>query len=273
MKIFEQEQSSVAVADETPIGYVHSIETFGSVDGPGIRYVLFLQGCRMRCQFCHNPDTWNQGVGDEMTADQVLADAERYRAFWGKQGGITTSGGEALLQIDFLIDLFKKAKAKGIRTCLDTCGQPFTRKQPWFDKFEELMRYTDISLVDIKQINPREHKRLTGWSNENIFDMLSYMLEHDKHVWIRHVLVPQRTDFDTELIQIGNYIKTIAPIVDKVEVLPYHTMGVSKYEELGIDYPLDGIEPPTQARVKNAEKLLHTTDYTNYQQYPNYSRV
>ncbi|ANK59490.1 pyruvate formate-lyase-activating protein [Loigolactobacillus backii] len=271
MKIYEQDLSAAtAVTDKAPIGYVHSIETFGSVDGPGIRYVAFLQGCRMRCQFCHNPDTWNIGTGDEVTADEMLADAKRYRAFWGTQGGITTSGGEALLQIDFILDLFKKAKADGITTCLDTCGQPFTRKQPWFGKFEELMKYTDISMVDIKQINPREHKRLTGWSNENIFDMLDYMLEHDKHVWIRHVLVPQRTDYDYELIQIGNYIKTIAPIVDKVEILPYHTMGVPKYEELGIKYPLDGIEPPTTLRVKNAERLLHTSDYTNYKNFPNY---
>lgn len=272
MEIYKQKDTATAVLDKVvaPIGYVHSIETFGSVDGPGIRYVLFLQGCRMRCQFCHNPDTWNTGVGDEVTADQVLADAEKYKAFWGQQGGITTSGGEALLQIDFLIDLFKKAKAKGIRTCLDTCGQPFTRQRPWFDKFEELMRYTDISLVDIKQINVREHKRLTGWRNENIFDMLQYMLTHHKHVWIRHVLVPQRTDYDYQLIQIGNYIKTIAPIVDKVEVLPYHTMGVNKYTELGIKYPLAGIEPPSLARVKNAEKLLHTADYQRYRDYPNY---
>lgn len=271
MKIYQQSTSTTAVANKVPIGYVHSTETFGSVDGPGIRYVVFLQGCRMRCQFCHNPDTWNQGVGEEWTADEVLADAQRYQAFWGKQGGITVSGGEALLQIDFLIDLFKKAKAKGILTCLDTCGQPFTRKQPWFGKFETLMQYTDISLVDIKQINPREHKRLTGWSNENIFDMLAYMHEHNHHVWIRHVLIPQRTDYDNQLIQIGNYIKTIKAIVDKVEILPYHTMGVPKYQELKLNYPLAGIEPPTQARVKNAEKLVHVADYTNYKNFPDYA--
>ncbi|MFD0897260.1 pyruvate formate-lyase-activating protein [Loigolactobacillus binensis] len=267
MKIFEQKQVGT---EQIPLGYVHSIETFGSVDGPGIRYVLFLQGCQMRCQFCHNPDTWQQGVGTEVTAEQILTDAVQYQAFWGQQGGLTVSGGEALLQIDFLIDLFKKAKTRGIRTCLDTCGQPFTRQQPWFSRFEELMRYTDISLVDIKQINSRKHKQLTGRHNENIFAMLAYMLAHNKHIWIRHVLVPQRTDFDVDLIRLGQYIKTLAPIVDKVEVLPYHTMGVTKYTELGLDYPLGAIRPPTPTRIKNAEKLLNCAAYTNYQAYPGY---
>ncbi|GAF39167.1 pyruvate formate-lyase 1-activating enzyme [Agrilactobacillus composti DSM 18527 = JCM 14202] len=245
------------------IGYVHSIETFGSVDGPGVRFVAFLQGCRMRCEFCHNPDTWNIGVGTEMTADALLEQAVKYKAFWGKKGGITVSGGESLLQIDFIIDLFKKAKALGINTCLDTCGQPFTYKEPFFSRFKELMAYTDVSLVDIKHINPYEHKKLTGWTNENILAMIQYMSDNGHHMWIRHVLVPERTDYDDYLAQLGAYIKTIKT-VDKVEVLPYHTMGVSKYENLGINYPLKGIEPPTQERVQNAEKLLDTKAYTGY---------
>lgn len=254
----ETSQTTVPVT-----GYVHSIETFGSVDGPGIRFVAFLQGCRMRCEFCHNPDTWNTGVGTEVTADELLAQAVKYKAFWGKKGGITVSGGESLLQIDFILDLFKKAKAQGISTCLDTCGQPFSYKEPFFSKFKELMAYTDVSLVDIKHINPYEHKRLTGWTNENILSMIQYMSDNGHHMWIRHVLVPERTDYDDYLAQLGAYIKTIKT-VDKVEVLPYHTMGVSKYADLGFNYPLEGIEPPTAERIKNAERLLDTEAYTGY---------
>ncbi|MCP8856839.1 pyruvate formate-lyase-activating protein [Latilactobacillus fuchuensis] len=243
-----------------PVGYVHSIETFGSVDGPGIRFVAFLQGCRMRCEFCHNPDTWNIGTGDPYTADELIAKALDYRAFWGKEGGITCSGGESLIQIDFLIDLFKKCKAQGINTCLDTCGQPFTYKEPFFSKFKELMKYTDLSMVDIKHIDPVEHKKLTGFSNERILEMIEYMSNHGHHMWIRHVLIPERTDYDVYLKKLGDYIQTLH-YVDRVEVLPYHTMGIVKYEKMGINYPLKGIEPPTHDRVVNAEQLLHTADY------------
>lgn len=255
---------SIGVEDEGPVkGYVHSLESFGSVDGPGIRFVAFLQGCRMRCQYCHNPDTWNIGVGTEMTADELLDNAERYRAFWGETGGLTCSGGESLVQIDFLLDLFTKAKARGISTCLDTSGGPFTRDEPWFSKFKELMKVTDISLVDIKHINSAEHKKLTGIGNENILDMIQWMSANGCDMWIRHVLVPERTDFDVYLKQLGDYIKTLNN-VQKVEVLPYHTLGVKKYHELGITYPLEGIEPPTADRVKNAEQVLHTADYTGW---------
>lgn len=270
MKLFENTNTPTNLMDvvDTPEngpikGYVHSVESFGAVDGPGIRFTAFLQGCRMRCQYCHNPDTWNIGVGEEMTADQVLDDAERYKAFWGDTGGITCSGGESLVQIDFLLDLFTKAKARGISTCLDTSGNPFTRGQPWFGKFEQLMAVTDISLVDIKHINSAEHKKLTGFGNENILDMIQYMSSHNCDMWIRHVLVPERTDYDNYLTELGDYIKTLNN-VQKVEVLPYHTLGVKKYHELGIAYPLEGIEPPTPDRIKNAEKLLHTADYTGY---------
>ena len=267
MKIYDSSQNMAdPVATNEPIkGFVHSIETFGSVDGPGIRYVIFLQGCRMRCQYCHNPDTWNLGVGEEKTADELLADAAKYRAFWGNLGGITVSGGEALVQTDFLIDLFTKAKAMNISTCLDTSGQPFTREQPYFSKFEQLMAVTDISLVDIKHIDSAEHKKLTGWGNENILDMIQYMAQNHHDMWIRHVLVPERTDYDNYLIALGEYITTIPnQVVQKVEVLPYHTLGVKKYHELGIQYPLEGIESPTADRVANAEKLLKTANYVGY---------
>ena len=158
-------QSSSTRSSQGHMGYVHSIETFGSVDGPGIRYIIFLQGCPMRCLFCHNPDTWKQNKVKPMTADELLDQAERYRTYWGEKGGITVSGGEALLQIDFLIELFEKAHARQINTCLDTSAQPFTRNDLWFTKFERLMKVTDTVLLDIKHIRDEEHRKLTKFTN------------------------------------------------------------------------------------------------------------
>ena len=138
-------------------GYIHSLESFGSVDGPGIRYVIFTSGCAMRCQFCHNPDTWNMKAGTPYTADELIDKALKYRAYWGSKGGITVSGGEPLLQIDFLLELFKRARQKGIHTTLDTSGNPFTKKEPFFGKFQKLMEYTDLVLLDIKHIDDGQH--------------------------------------------------------------------------------------------------------------------
>lgn len=251
--------------EKAVLGNVHSIESFGSVDGPGVRFIVFLQGCQMRCQFCHNPDTWkiNDPKAKQRTADDVLDEALHYKSYWGKKGGLTVSGGEPLLQMDFLIDLFKKAKERGINTTLDTCGKPFTREEPFFSKFEELMEYTDLILFDVKHIDEKQHKILTGHSNENILGMARYLSDINKPVWIRHVLVPERSDYDEFLIRLDEFIKTLNN-VDKVEILPYHTMGKYKWEELGFKYPLDGIEPPTDDRVENAKKLLHTSDYKGY---------
>ncbi len=152
------------------IARIHSIESFGSVDGPGIRFVAFLKGCHMRCKFCHNPDTWEMNGGETKTTDELLSQALKYKTYWKKAGGITISGGEPLLQIDFLIEFFKKAKAKGVHVTLDTSGNPFTREEPFFSKFNELMKVTDLVMLDIKQIDEAEHKILTGWSNSNILD-------------------------------------------------------------------------------------------------------
>ncbi len=245
------------------IGRIHSIESFGSVDGPGVRFVVFLKGCHMRCQFCHNPDTWEMKDGEIKTADELLSQALRYKTYWKKGGGITVSGGEPLLQIDFLIEFFTKAKAKGIHTTLDTSGNPFTRKEPFFSKFNELMKVTDLVMLDIKQINEAEHKILTGWSNSNILDMARYLSELGKPMWIRHVLVPGGSDNDEQLIKLDEFIKTLKN-VDRVEVLPYHTLGTFKWEELGIDYPLKDVKPPTKDRIENANKLLHTCEYKRY---------
>ena len=238
-------------------GYIHSTESFGSVDGPGVRFLIFVSGCPMRCQFCHNPDTWSMKTGTQMSADELLDKAWKYRSNWGKSGGITVSGGEPLLQIDFLLELFKKAKEKGIHTTIDTSGAPFTREEPFFSKFEELMKYTDLLLLDIKHIDDEQHKILTGHTNQNILDLARYLSDINKPVWIRHVLVPERSDNDEYLKKLDAFIQTLSN-VEKVEVLPYHTLGEYKWKELGMEYPLEGIEPPTEERIRNANELLHT---------------
>ena len=237
-------------------GYVHSLESFGSVDGPGVRYLIFLSGCAMRCQFCHNPDTWNMQAGTLYTADELLKTAMRYRNYWGEEGGITVSGGEPLLQIDFLTELFRKAKEQGIHTTIDTSGNPFTREEPFFSKMQELMKYTDLVMLDIKHIDNDAHQALTGCANTNILDLAKYLDEIGKQVWIRHVLVPERSDDDAALEKLHAFIETLGN-VEKVEVLPYHTLGAYKWKELGYEYPLEGIDPPTKERVENAKKILH----------------
>ena len=236
-------------------GYVHSLESFGSVDGPGVRFVIFLAGCSMRCQFCHNPDTWKMSAGTKYTTEELLKKAVRYRAYWGEEGGITVTGGEPLLQIDFLLELFRKAKEQGIHTTIDTSGSPFTREEPFFGKLQELMKYTDLVMLDIKHINGEKHKALTGQENENILDFARYLDEIKKPVWIRHVLVPERTDDDEYLKELSNFVHSLH-YVEKIEILPYHTLGAYKWKELGFSYPLEGIEPPSKERIENAERIL-----------------
>ena len=237
------------------MGYIHSIETFGSVDGPGIRFIAFLNGCAMRCQFCHNPDTWEMNKGDQMTADELLEKAKRYRTYWREEGGITVSGGEPLIQIDFVTELFRKAKEQGINTCLDTSGQPFTREEPFFSKFVELMKYTDLVMLDIKQIDNEKHKILTGFG---ILDCAKYLSDTGKPMWIRHVLVSggeAASDNDEDLQKLADFLKTLSN-VERIDVLPYHTFGVHKWEILGLDYKLKDVEPPTVERVENAKRIL-----------------
>ena len=272
------------------LGYVHSTESFGAVDGPGIRFVVFLQGCKMRCKYCHNPETWNlvtdysklysdetsdaereelekkieentkllkdKGVKIEArTPEDLLKQALRYKPYWKNGGGITVSGGEALLQMDFLIEFFKLAKAEGIHTTIDAAGNPFTREEPFFSKFNELMNLTDLFLLDIKQINDDKHRDLTGFSNSNILDLAQYLSDQGKHMWIRHVLVPTITTDEDDLKKTKEFIDTLKT-VDKVEVLPYHKLGITEWERLGIPYKLEGIDPPTDEEQKLAKSIL-----------------
>ncbi len=237
-------------------GRVHSIESFGSADGPGVRFLIFLKGCPMRCAYCHNPDTW-AGEGAELkSADELLDQAERYRSYWGPEGGITVSGGEALGQLDFVLELFTKARARGINTCLDTSLAPFTREEPWFGKFEQLMDVCDLVMADIKHIDPEQHRELTGRGNANILDCLRYLAQREQPLWIRQVLVPGITDVDEYLRRTREFIAELGDAVKRVEVLPYHTLGVFKWEELGLPYRLEGVEPPTPERTARAQQIL-----------------
>lgn len=215
-----------------------------------------MQGCPMRCLYCHNPDSWKTRVGEQMTTDELLEKALRYRTYWGDKGGITVSGGEALMQMEFVTELFEKAHAMGINTCLDTSAQPFTRKSPWFDNFQKLMAVTDTILLDIKHIDNEEHRKLTRFSNENILDCARYLSEIAKPVWIRHVLVPGITDNDAYLHRLYDFLSTLKNI-ERIDVLPYHTLGTFKYEKLGIEYPLANVPTPTKERVDNARKILN----------------
>lgn len=244
-------------------GYIHSTESFGSVDGPGVRFIVFMQGCNMRCKYCHNPDTWDKNGGREVTADEVIKTALRYRTYWGKKGGITISGGEPLLQLDFLIELCKKCREQGISTVIDTAGKPFTREEPFFSKFNELLNYTDLIMLDLKHIDSNDHKALTGFGNENILDLAQYLSEKNVPVWIRHVLVPGINDDDFSLNKLHKFIKTLKN-VQRVEILPYHNLGEFKYEDLGIKYPLAGLRSPSKESIANAQRLLHITDYTGF---------
>ena len=237
------------------LGKLHSVETFGAVDGPGIRFVIFLHGCNMRCKYCHNPDTWCNTPYEEISAHDLMKKALRYKSYRKQDGGITVSGGDPLIQIDFLIELFTLAKENGINTCIDTSGEPFREDEKYLEKLNKLLSLTDLVILDIKEINNEKHKFLTGKSNENILKFASYLSNKNIPMWIRHVLVPTITNNENDLIGLRNFIKGLTT-VKKVEILPYHTFGVYKYKELGIPYQLEGINKPTSEEVKRAEDIL-----------------
>lgn len=235
---------------------IHSFESFGTVDGPGIRFVVFFKGCPLRCQYCHNPDTWTTTGAKEMSVDEIVTNVLKYRSYYGEKGGITVSGGEPLLQIDFIIELFKRLKQRNINTCVDTSGITF---DPQNDKslaqHEELIKYTDLFLLDIKHIDSEKHKEITGHGNENVLAFAKFLSDRGKRIWIRHVLVTSLTDDDESLKRLNEFISTLST-VEKIEVLPYHSMGKVKYENLGLDYVLKDEQPPSKERVENAKVLL-----------------
>ena len=238
-------------------GFVHSTESFGTVDGPGVRFVVFLQGCPMRCQYCHNPDTWKMNTGALRSAQSLIQEYERNAAFY-KKGGITVTGGEALMQIDFLLELFQLAKQKNIHTCLDTSGITYRPgKSSYNEKLDQLMKVTDLVMLDIKHIDPEGHKALTGHDNAGILAFARYLEEKNVPVWIRHVVVPGITDDEGQLTRLGSFLGTLSN-VKALDVLPYHIMGVTKYEQLNIPYPLEGVPPATKDQASKAKKIILT---------------
>lgn len=234
---------------------IHSIETFGAVDGPGIRFVVFMQGCPMRCLYCHNPDSWAIANGQEMSVDNLLTEILKYKNYYGKDGGVTLSGGEPLLQLDFAIELFEKLKSHNINTCIDTSGIVYNTSVETDVKIDKLLSLTDLVLLDIKHIEDKNHQSLTGKSNKNILNFARYLNRKNIPMWIRYVLVPGYTDNEEDIKNLRRFLDTLDNI-KKIEVLPYHSMGAAKYEKLKIDYKLKDVEPPTKDSIILAQKIL-----------------
>ena len=234
-------------------GWIHSTESFGTVDGPGVRFVIFFQGCPMRCLYCHNPDTWEANKGTRMTVPELLAAYERNAPFY-RNGGITATGGEPMLQMDFLTVLFAEAKQRGIHTCLDTSGICFSPAHP--EKAAALLAVTDLVMLDIKHIDDAKHRQLTGHTNADILAFAEYISAHGVPLWIRHVIVPGWTDSKEEQFALGVFLSRLRTL-KALDVLPYHNMGRAKYEALGIPYPLSDTPPCTKedAAAARAEIL------------------
>ncbi len=233
-------------------GYIHSTESCGTVDGPGVRFVVFMQGCPMRCLYCHNPDTWQPNKGTVRSVESILEEYDSYKEFL-QNGGITVTGGEPLMQIDFVTELFKQAKKKNIHTCLDSSGITFTPDHT--EKFDELIKYTDLVMLDIKHIDNEEHKKLTSQENTNILAFAKYLSDNGITIWIRHVVVPGITDNEKYLFKLGYFIAQLKTI-KALDVLPYHDMGKVKYENLGIDYPLKDTPPLDKQRAVWAKGII-----------------
>jgi pyruvate formate lyase activating enzyme len=231
-----------------PKGKIHSVETMGLVDGPGIRTIVFLQGCHLRCKYCHNPDTWELHSSKEMEVEEVMKLLRRYRPYYGEVGGVTVSGGEPLLQIEFLTALFQKCKEEGISTCLDTAGYGN-------GEYQQLLQYTDLVLFDVKHYSPTKYKELTGGDISRAEAFLQAVIESGTPLWIRHVVVPSLTDTKEHIEGLKQYISAI-PNVKKVELLGYHTLGVSKYQGMGIAYPLEGVPTMDQKVLKELQDSI-----------------
>ena len=233
-------------------GLIHSTESFGTVDGPGIRFVVFMQGCPLRCKYCHNPDTWSIDGGKETTVDELLSEYESCKEFY-RDGGITVTGGEPLMQIEFATALFEAAKARGIHTCLDTSGITFSEEVR--TDFDRLIKSTDLVLLDIKHIDDFHHTELTAQSNKSVLEFARYLSENHVPMWIRHVVVPDITTDEQYLYKLGRFIGTLRS-VKALDVLPYHVMGKPKYEKLGLDYPLEGTQPADKEQTAAAKQTI-----------------
>lgn len=239
------------------IGRIHSFETMGAVDGPGIRFVIFMQGCPMRCAYCHNPDSWDFSAGKEYTVEECVKEVLKYKSYFKNNGGITVSGGEPLCQIDFVTELFTALKKENVHTCLDSSGITFNKNnEVILNKFNKLMNVTDLVLLDIKHIDNDKHISLTQHSNKTIIEFAKYLSDKNIPVWIRYVLVPTINDDEKTLKDTKNFINNLKN-VEKVEVLPYHNMAINKYKELGIEYRLKNINSPNNEQINLANKILN----------------
>ncbi len=232
------------------IGRLHSFESCGTVDGPGLRFVVFMQGCPLRCKFCHNPDTWNiDDAKKDMTPEDLLKEIKKYENFFKKSGGVTFTGGEPLVQAKYIEQVLKLCKDEGYHTAIDTSGFVFN------EDVKNTLRYADLVLLDIKSINPDTYKELVGVPLDNTLKFAQYTSEQGIRLWIRHVLVPEWTDNDTDLEKLASFVSTLKT-VDMVEILPYHRMGEYKWDKIGKEYPLKGLNPPTKERVQNAKDIF-----------------
>lgn len=230
---------------------VHSIESFGTVDGPGIRFVLFLQGCHLECKYCHNRDTWDMNSGEYKSVDDIMKKVIDYKNYIiPSGGGVTVTGGEPLLQVKFLIEFFQKLKNEGINTCIDTSGMVVITED-----IKEVLKLTDLVLLDIKHIDDEKCKKLVGRSNKLELEFAKYLSDNNIKMWIRQVLVPGYTDDEKDLIKLKNFIKSLKT-VEKVELLPYHSMGKYKWEKLRIKYPLEGVREATNEDIDKAKEIL-----------------
>lgn len=236
-------------------GKIHSLESFGTVDGPGVRFVVFFQGCPMRCAYCHNPDTWEIDTGTIMEASEIIEQFERNRGFY-KDGGITATGGEPMVQMDFLLELFSLCKDKKIHTCLDSSGIIFNPDNAdWMAKLNALLPLTDLVMLDIKHIDPEKHKELTGQPNNKILAFAEYLSQKEIPLWIRHVIVPGITDQDKYLYDLGYFIGGLKT-VKALDALPYHTMGEVKYKNMGIPYKLTGVPPMDKTELLEKKQVI-----------------
>lgn len=233
-------------------GRIHSFESCGTVDGPGIRFITFFQGCLMRCLYCHNRDTWDTHGGKEITVEALMKDVLSYRHFMNASGGgVTASGGEAMLQAEFVRDWFRACKAEGIHTCLDTNG--FVRR--YDPVIDELLDVTDLVMLDLKQINNDIHQTLAGVSNQRTLEFAHYLQKKGKRTWIRYVVVPGYSDDDASAHQLGEFTQPMAN-VEKIELLPYHELGKHKWIAMGEEYKLAGVKPPTKEVMERIKAIL-----------------
>lgn len=233
-------------------GYIHSTESFGTVDGPGVRFVVFFQGCPIRCKYCHNPDTWEFRKGREVTVNELLKEYDSYKEFL-RSGGITATGGEPLAQPEFLAELFENAKKAGIHTCLDTSAAVYAPDTS--EKIDKLLKYTDLVMLDIKHMDSDKHRALTGIGNENILLFAEHLCELRIPLWIRRVVVPGLTDSHDELFRLGKFLSSLNNL-KALDVLPYHDMARPKYAELGLGYPLPDTPPLTKEEAVRAKDVI-----------------